>query len=91
MTRLRARLRALIGGYFWTDCPLCGISFGGHEWRGSSTVDGHMISVPPGRAICPGCSVEGAGCRAWLEASDEALTGRLRQACLACFTAHTQG
>lgn len=29
-----ARLRALIGGYFWKPCPVCREMFGGHEIGG---------------------------------------------------------
>ena len=34
-------------GYFWRPCPLCGRSFGGHEWRDRG---GKPSSVPkPGK------------------------------------------
>jgi len=43
-------------GYFWLPCPLCGIFFGGHEWK-----NGDEYSIPiknrPGffKGICPDC------------------------------------
>ena len=59
------RLRAEIGGYFWTDCPLCGQWFGGHEWR---DIDGNVSTIPKpdagpgvGTAICPDCTRAGRG------------------------------
>ena len=31
LKRAIARFRALLGGYFWRPCPVCGEPFGGHE------------------------------------------------------------
>jgi hypothetical protein len=61
------RAYAWFCGYFWTDCPLCGTFFGGHQWR---DVDGKCSSIPHpaqpqnpslGTAICPGCTRAGFG------------------------------
>jgi len=46
-------LRALVGGYFWLPCPMCGKSFGGHEW----TVSLHS-SWGDGEGVCPMCAEE---------------------------------
>lgn len=56
------RAFANFAGYFWTDCPLCGREFGGHEWR---DING-MISATPKpdgghTAICPACTRAGRG------------------------------
>lgn len=71
--RFRAAHRRWAGrhGLFWLPCPLCGKSFGGHEWR---RVGGLPDSVPdplhqpePGSgsrvcvAICPRCTAAGRG------------------------------
>lgn len=52
-------------GYFWSPCPLCAVSFGGHEWR---DVRGRISTVPDplGPAnmsvgICPTCTRLGRG------------------------------
>lgn len=55
-------------GYFWLPCPLCGTSFGGHEWR---DIDAKPSTIPdpesgPGysKGICPACTRAGRGERA---------------------------
>lgn len=59
-------LRAIIGGYFWLPCPLCGREYGGHEWR---DIDGKSSVIPdrPGqnKGICPDCTRRGLGARWW--------------------------
>jgi hypothetical protein len=32
------KIKALMGGYFWLPCPMCGKKFGGHE-KGSDMLD----------------------------------------------------
>lgn len=51
--RRKARRFALLHGFFWIPCPLCGKRFGGQEAAGSIPVDGR-----PGidQAICPECT-----------------------------------
>ncbi len=46
---------AVVTGYFWAPCPLCGEMFGGHEWR-----DGHTLWNEPDLGIltCPRCKPE---------------------------------
>ena len=43
-------------GYFWLPCPLCGESFGGHEWK---VGDCHSIPIKDKpnmrKGICPDC------------------------------------
>ncbi len=65
--RLRTvhRWYASAGGYFWLPCPLCGVPFGGHEWR---SVGGRLASVPDpcgsrnmSTGICPRCTRAGRG------------------------------
>lgn len=63
MPRSLHRLYANLRGYFWTDCPVCGAWFGGHEWK----LDGPLVATIPtgvpntGTAICPSCTVIGYG------------------------------
>ncbi len=52
-------------GMFWLPCPLCGVEFGGHEWR---SVGGRLASVPDPTGprnmsvgICPRCTKAGRG------------------------------
>lgn len=45
-------LRALLGGYFWLPCSLCGKNFGGGE-KGN----GH-IGFPEGKIICAECAAK---------------------------------
>ncbi len=57
------RLRARAGGYFWLPCPMCGESFGGHEWRG-------RLNIPTGDSTSSGCcraceADEGARAAVW--------------------------
>lgn len=71
--RLRGAHRWYAGrrGVFWLPCPLCGVGFGGHEWR---SVGGRADTVPdplnpptrpdgPGMlvGICPRCTRQGRG------------------------------
>lgn len=44
-------LKALLTGYFWLPCPICGQKFGGHEW-----VRGTLFLSPEGRGVCPACA-----------------------------------
>jgi len=54
-------------------CPLCGESFGGHEWRNVRKPDGRYwsssirvrgrVTYANGQGICPGCTVAGLGGR----------------------------
>lgn len=46
--RIINELYAMIFGYFWMPCHLCGTKFGGHEWLCS---DNH-------KGICPNCSLK---------------------------------
>jgi hypothetical protein len=50
------RLYAVVFGYFWSPCPICGQHFGGHEWRAPFVVD--PVTV---RGICPACVKAGRG------------------------------
>ena len=47
-------LYALLRGYFWLPCPICGQYFGGHE----STGIGLMEDWNSGVCICPNCESE---------------------------------
>lgn len=56
------KLWAKAFGLFWTDCPLCGQYFGGHEWKGGSIPESEKewshndrVSIQMGTAICPDC------------------------------------
>lgn len=49
-TRGWRHIRAVVGGYFWLPCPLCGQMFGGHESTDASI---------NGRLVCPICAIEG--------------------------------
>lgn len=65
MPRILHRLYAAVRGYFWTDCPVCGAFFGGHEW---TPVGGLATTIPTGQpntgtAICPACTIAGYGYR----------------------------
>ena len=33
--RFLNQLYAVVFGFFWSPCPLCGTYFGGHEWPGT--------------------------------------------------------
>ncbi len=48
--RLLDKIYALVNGYFWLPCPICGEEFGGHEASGS-LMDGWYR----GRSVCPKC------------------------------------
>lgn len=72
------RWYAAVGGFFWLPCPLCGVHFGGHEWR---PVGGRLASVPdpcgPSNmsvGICPRCTRAGLG----RELSWDDVTGETR-------------
>ena len=45
------KLKAEAGGFFWLPCPMCGESFGGHEWAG-------LLQRTPteGRSVCANCA-----------------------------------
>lgn len=46
-----AHLRAILGGYFWKQCPRCGRWFAGYETRGSIPAPGRsdflLTCCPP--------------------------------------------
>jgi hypothetical protein len=46
-----AKFRALLGGYFWTECPRCGRWFAGYETRGSVPKRGGL----PGEGLLTCC------------------------------------
>lgn len=75
--RLTNEVYACMYGYFWMPCPHCGRHFGGHEWYNRN---GHESSIPhngsmdSGRGICPTCTLDGVGDRAYA-----ALAERLRR------------
>ena len=57
MTMLRSIFRmprwwhhfyAVMGGYFWHPCPLCGRYYGGHEWDGRS----YPVGQHSGQGYC---------------------------------------
>jgi hypothetical protein len=54
---LRARprwvqhIRAILGGYFWLPCPMCGKPFGGHEAHGSL-----YYGMGHGALVCANCA-----------------------------------
>ena len=57
------RVWAFVMGYFWMPCPLCGESFGGHEWAGGASsirVRG-FVTYANGVGICPVCTELGLG------------------------------
>lgn len=54
LDRARNWLYALIHGYYWTRCPLCGEFYGGHESAGA----GLMISWVEGESVCKWCEEE---------------------------------
>lgn len=74
--RLWNKFYAWVAGYFWLPCPVCGRSFGGHEWK---DIPGHQNSVPTklfrrgshATGICPDCTKLGVGDRAWKKAQQE--------------------
>lgn len=53
MKRRWHHLRAVLGGYFWHPCPVCGRMFGGHEVSDASgeLLDGNGF----GSITCPEC------------------------------------
>lgn len=55
--RFLHRLLAMIGGFFWLPCPVCGRMFGGHEL---TRVDTASVVIADGtrRVVCtnPMCS-----------------------------------
>ena len=71
--RLYNNFRALVGGYFWLPCPLCGQKFGGHEILQTREHANNVPITEPDqpyvskRVICPDCTQDGAGDRAWSE------------------------
>lgn len=52
------RAYAFLFGYFWLPCHLCGVAYGGHQWR---TYDGQPCVLKDGRGICPTCTKAGLG------------------------------
>lgn len=46
---------ALIHGYFWLPCPICGKNFGGHEWDSNNTL---YTSFHSGSGVCPDCGAK---------------------------------
>lgn len=64
------RFYARLIGYAWGPCPLCGRSFGGHEWRDRKGLSSTITkSERPGKrtgtAICPICTRAGYGDPTW--------------------------
>lgn len=59
MRKLRYRtlnhFTALVLGYFWRPCPLCGKMFGGHEWH-YETDSMIMETRSSGELVCPECT-----------------------------------
>lgn len=55
ISRICHHLYALTMGYFWTSCPICGQSFGGHETTGMGYL---MTSWTDGESVCPRCTGE---------------------------------
>jgi hypothetical protein len=49
---------ALLLGYFWLPCPLCGRFSGGHEWDGFNPRANFPVPGEPGhhQGICPSCT-----------------------------------
>jgi hypothetical protein len=51
------RVYALLNGYFWLPCPVCGRKFGGHEW---GTYGHERIPLPTKPSsqvgVCPWCA-----------------------------------
>lgn len=54
LTRRYNQLYALVWGYFWLPCPLCGEPFGGHEWTKPEQF--MWIEYGRGRGVCPKAS-----------------------------------
>jgi hypothetical protein len=52
--RFRNYIFAIVQGYFWLSCPICGKKFGGHEW---DFENGNTLYISPneGRGVCPDC------------------------------------
>jgi hypothetical protein len=78
--RLYNNVRALLGGYFWLPCRGCGQHFGGHEIL---SIAGHANDIPVSEpnqhyisryVICPDCTRDGVGDRAWEEWHAQAAT-----------------
>lgn len=60
------RLYANMLGFFWVPCPSCGKEFGGHEWVTESEHKSSLaLGGGKGAAICPECTMDGAGDRSW--------------------------
>lgn len=54
LPRIIHRLYAFFGGYFWSDCSICGRMFGGHEAADTSL----MHSRHDGELVCKNCDAE---------------------------------
>lgn len=50
-SRLRAKMVATAGGYFWLPCDVCGMEFGGHEEGGGYL----LLDAVRSRVTCPRC------------------------------------
>ncbi len=60
--RLLNRIYALVFGYFWKPCPICGKMFGGHESsNGFSNAIPDKYDKRVGDIICPDCARDGRG------------------------------
>lgn len=44
-------LYAVLNGYFWLPCPICGQYFGGHEWEHSA----NLMYGDRGHGVCGDC------------------------------------
>ncbi len=49
------RLRARLGGYFWSPCPCCGRMTAGYEWKRGGVPNGRQVGSNKNTFICPPC------------------------------------
>lgn len=64
LNRWYNRVYALLGGFFWKPCRICGEMYGGHECAGM----GLMTSWTSGHAVCRNCADTAAARNAeWME------------------------
>ena len=49
------KIYAILFGYFWLPCPICGKYFGGHEWQ-DNNYTALQISQYEGNAVCINCT-----------------------------------
>lgn len=47
-------IKAFLGGYFWSPCPMCGECFGGQEEPSGSLYCG----MGSGKVVCANCAEE---------------------------------